>query len=194
VMLDLGQLQQAIDIAKDAVAVNDRIENPDLARDVNCVLALAYLRAEDAETLAKGRAAIEEACNYSSSRWSHPAFVLQGIIALRRTDTETALPSFQVAITEAEDLLEDGDMSYLALDAMGLALTGSAVCGQHGRVTEAADAFRAARQLTKHDGVVSRLSRLLDDLAESDRDGVVEQVRTIAEGRESEPPPAAGVA
>jgi tetratricopeptide (TPR) repeat protein len=180
IMLDRGQTQEAAKRAKEALNANRKIENRSLARDGNCVLALARLRARAVKA---ARVAVEAACSYSSHRWAHPAFAVKGIVALREDDRDDALDAFDLAMSEAEALLEGADENFVALDAMGLALAGRVLCGEVRRLDEAADAYKAARAITSHDGVRIRTLGLFDDLAHADRHGVLAKIRPIAAGQ-----------
>jgi tetratricopeptide (TPR) repeat protein len=180
IMLDRGQTQEAAKRAKEALETNRAVENPSLARDGNCLLALARLRGRSIKT---ARVAVEAACTYSPHRWAHPAFAVKGIVALREDDPQDALDAFDVAIGEAEALLEGADESFVALDAMGLALAGRVLCGERRRLDGAADAYSAARAITSHDGVRTRTLGLFDDLARADKQGVLATIRPIVAGQ-----------
>jgi tetratricopeptide (TPR) repeat protein len=180
IMLDRGQTQEAAKRAKEALEANRAVENHSLARDGNCLLALARLRAR---ALKAARVAVEAACTHSPHRWAHPAFAVKGIVALRENDPQDALDAFDVAIGEAEALLEGADESFVALDAMGLALAGRVLCGERRRLDEAADAYSTARAITSHDGVRTRTLGLFDDLARADSQGVLAKIRPIVAGQ-----------
>ena len=79
-------------------------------------------------------------------------------------------------------MLTHSAQNFRALDSKGLALCGLAVCGDVGRVAEAAKVYRAARAINKDAGIVGRVLRLFDTLAEADAAGALAGVREAAAG------------
>jgi len=63
-----------------------------------------------------------------------------------------------------------------------LALAGLAVCEGPQYVAAAITAYRAARAINKDAGIVKRVLRLFDELAKSDSNGVLVEVRVAAAG------------
>ena len=91
----------------------------------------------------------------------------------------------------ADALLAQTADAYDELDSRALALCGLALLEDAARVSEAIEAFRAARALTRAEGIVARVLRLFDALAVSDEAGILAAVRPAAAGETSprSPPP-----
>ena len=81
-----------------------------------------------------------------------------------------------------ETLLSAYAQNYAALDSKGLALCGLALTEDPKRIAEAVAAYRAARAITKATGIVQRVLRLFDALAQADNHGVLAPVRAAAAG------------
>jgi tetratricopeptide (TPR) repeat protein len=124
-------------------------------------------------------------------QYNHNATALHGIIALRQGERETAQEAFAKSIAQADEILAKTPDYYSALDAKGLALSGLALCEvgmDGGRKTEdgvkaAMEAFRKARGIAPHAGVVKSVLRLFDELAKCDNEGILKDVRDAAEGK-----------
>jgi len=63
-----------------------------------------------------------------------------------------------------------------------LALCGLALCGEANPVAPAVEAYRAARAINSDAGVVGRVLRLFDALAQADEAGVLADARAAAGG------------
>jgi tetratricopeptide (TPR) repeat protein len=176
--LDEASFMDARGLARRALRVNHHLGNPELARHGNYVVALADLCMNDVDG---ARVAVDVACDYGVKQWSRCPAALQGIVMLRQEDRDEAYDAFDLAIAEADALLDDASDRFAALDVMGLAWLGIAVAGKEYRLGEAAEAFVAARAVTQAPGVIARVRRLLDELAKADRDGLVAQIRPVAE-------------
>ena len=187
--VDLGEYQDGAKLARRALELNqERLGEAQLAREAGHVLALASL-CDGAQ--AEARMTIDRAAAYRPSRWTQPARALQGIVMLRQREQELARTAFLEAVEEAEAFMRGGTC-YFALDALGLAQLGMACCGEEEQAERAAGTFWDARGLTRADGVVSRVSLLLDQLALAGKQAVVEAVRPYAEGLAGAPPPGRG--
>jgi hypothetical protein len=106
------------------------------------------------------------------------------VIALRQADGTAAREAFAAAVAQADNLLAHTAHNFSALDAKALALCGLALGDDKSRLPEAVDAYRAARDITKAPGIVTRVLRLLDALAVVDTDGVLVEARRAAAGGE----------
>ncbi|HAE59867.1 MAG TPA: hypothetical protein DCG54_10285 [Anaerolineae bacterium] len=109
-----------------------------------------------------------------------------------------AVEDFTRAIVQADEILAKTPEYYSALDAKGLALCGLILVDrgdpsgsteahdQPGRVAptieDAITTFREARKIAPHAGVVKRVLRLFDELAQCDPDGLLKDVRPAAAG------------
>ena len=179
ILSDEGHYAEAIQHAIDAVKIGNEISSPNLGSYGNGYLALAYLYSGD---LSAARAAAEAARQYDELLNNHYVSLLFGIIALQQGDRALAHQAFTETVTCADTLLSASAQNYAALDSKGLALCGLALTEDPNRVAEAAAAYRAARAITKATGIVQRVLRLFDTLAQADADGILAPVRAAAAG------------
>ena len=176
VLID-GQPAQAIKPATEAVLIGARTRNPNLSRDANTSLALAYLCAGNLNAASE---AADAAAKYRQSRRALGAFALQGITAYRKGDLEKARFAFLDAHVQAERLRGRERRNYQVFDLDGLALCGLALCESHKLFDNAVRAYRAARAITREQGVVRRALRLLDGLGHDPEE--LSSVRRAANG------------
>lgn len=179
VLIDEKQYLEAIRNAIKAVEIVEEINSPALGSYSNGNLALARLYAKD---LSSARTAAEAARKYDEPSNNHYVLALLGLIALRQGDAAASREAFTEAVAQAETMLANSSQNYVALDSKGLVLCGLAVCGDAGCVADATKAYRAARAINKDVGVVARVLRLFDILAEADAAGVLAGVREAAAG------------
>ncbi len=189
VYLDLDKLVFAIKIFKEAIEVSDEISLPIIQNGSRWGLAQAYLLQND---LVNARATIEAALQYDVPDNNHNASALHGIIALRQGDEVAARGAFVRAIGQADEILSKTAEYYSALDAKGLSLAGLTILdlrfsiGESERnehLSEAIEAFRKARKIAPHAGVVKSVLRLFDELVKCDKDSVLKDVREVIEGK-----------
>jgi tetratricopeptide (TPR) repeat protein len=179
VLVDEKRYAEAIRDAVESVRIAEEIHSPFLGSYSNSYLALARLYAND---LLGARAAAEAARQYDEPSNNDYILALLGLITLRQGDVAAARAAFTQAAAHVETMLTHSRQNYKPLYSKGLALCGLAICGDAGRVAEAADAYRAARAINSDAGVVARALRLFDTLAESDVAGVLTGVRAAAAG------------
>ena len=86
------------------------------------------------------------------------------------------------SIAYADQLLAKTYDNYEALDSKGLALCGLALCNDESHISECFEAFRAARKIAPHAGVVKRVLRLFDELVKCDEEGILKGVREVIAG------------
>lgn len=170
---------EAIHNATESLKIAEEIGSSEIGSYSNGNLALAHLYANN---LPGARAAAEAARQYDEPGNNHHVLALLGLIALRQGDTAAAREVFTEAVAQAETMLTYSAQNYEALDSKGLALCGLAIGGDADRVAEAAEAYRAARAINKDAGIVGRVLRLFDALAESDGAGLLAGVRAAAAG------------
>lgn len=170
---------EAIRNADESLKIAEEINSASLRSYNNGHLALARLYEGN---LSGARAAAEAARQYDEPGNNYNILALLGLIALRQEDVAGAREAFTEAVTQAETMLMYSAQNYVALDSKGLALCGLAVCGDIGRVAEAAEVYRAAREINKDEGIVGRALRLFDTLAEADAAGMLAGVRAAAAG------------
>jgi tetratricopeptide (TPR) repeat protein len=186
VFIDVGEIDNAIQSAQKGLEIINEIGMPPTYEFG--YLSLAYLLRNN---LASARINIEKALQYDEPANNHNVSVLHGIIALRQGERGSAQAAFAQSIAQADELLAKTPDFYDALDAKGLAMCGSAVSREwrvesskerDEVIAEAVEAFRAARKIACHAGVVKRVLRLFDELAKCDADGVLVEARKAAEG------------
>jgi tetratricopeptide (TPR) repeat protein len=164
VLIDQGRLAEAVRLADKAIAIGERLENPDVAPSALATRALAHLCA-GALDLAWESA--KQASNLRRPGHALTAPLLHGIIALRRQgDRSMAEDSFLDAHSEAVSLRGKEGQRVEYLDAEGIACCGLALVTERGeeRLDRAMRAFRAARAITAASGIIDRTVRLLDEL------------------------------
>jgi hypothetical protein len=88
---------------------------------------------------------------------------------------------FTAAVQQVDAMLAY-NKSYLILDSKGLALCGLALCGNKKYIPAAINAYKRARAITRDAGVIGRVQRLFDVLAQADGAGILNRVREIAIG------------
>jgi tetratricopeptide (TPR) repeat protein len=139
--------------------------------------------------LGEARTAIEVALQYDMPQFNQNATALQGIIALRQEEIETAKKAFTRSIAQANKILSATPDYENALDTKGLASCGLAVCLESENKSQSAQAindaiisFQAARKVSCEAGVVKSVLQQFDALAESDNKGILKEVRKAITG------------
>lgn len=176
VLID-GHPAQAIKPATEAVLIGARTRNPNLSREANTSLALAYLCAGNLNAASE---AADAASKYRHSRRALGAFALRGITAYRKGDLEKARLAFLDAHMQAERLSRREPRNYQVFDLDGLALCGLALCDDHKLLDDAVRAYRAARAITREQAVVRRALGMLDELSHDPEE--LSSVRRAANG------------
>ena len=180
--LDCGERGEAVRQLERAIEIADDIGNPQFQNGARCGLALVRLYQDE---LAAAREMAEAACKYAYPLTNHSASVVLGVIALRQGDTIAARVVFTTALNQANELLAQTPQLYGALDSKGLALCGLALCEGAHHVPAAKEAFRAARAIISAVGIVGRVLRLFDALAQADTTGILTEVRAEATGEKT---------
>jgi tetratricopeptide (TPR) repeat protein len=185
-LIDQGHYDEAIQRASAYVDIAEEIGKPSSYGYGR--LALAHLYAED---LIAARQTAEAACENDEPENNHTVRALLGVIALRQGDRGAAQAAFTAAVDAADAILAHTAEYYEALDAKGLALAGLALCEPERdyvtrRLDQAQTAYGAARAITQDAGIVARVLRRLDALAEAAPAGLLDDVRAAAGGNESQ--------
>jgi hypothetical protein len=107
--------------------------------------------------------------------------LLLGIISLRQGQSGAAAREFSDAAARADELLKRAGGAFAGQDTRGLALCGLTLTGEPQQAAAIA-AFRAARAITRADGVVGQVLALFDALAAADQDGLLAGIRPAAAG------------
>ena len=180
--IDEGNLDHAIQLCRDAIAIGEEFGSPVSLSFRNTCLAQAFLYEGN---LAGARVAAARACGYDAPRQNHNALALLGVITSRQEDRTTAREAFEAAVAKADTILERNAGAYEVLDGRALALCGLVLLGDTVRLEEATASYRLARAITTDAGIVGRVLRLFDALAAVDSDGLLAEVRPVAGGREA---------
>lgn len=178
-MLDQDQHTEAVERYDLARIIAAEIGNPETGSEACHGLALARLLATELE---QAREANLEAQAYDYARNRADVQALTGVIALRQRSAEEARQALELSVSIADSSLEHSENLYRAWDAKGLAYCGLALCGDKERLEEAREAYQSARKLCSAPGVVGRVMRLFDALAEADDEGLLTDIRPVAAG------------
>ncbi len=174
VFTDQSEWDKAFKSYHQAIQIADEIGFPQVQNWARWGMSLALLYSGD---IPQARTVIEQAQEYNYPKNMSNVLTLLGIIALRQQDSDTAKTAFGNAVREADALLSRTPKNYEALDAKALSFCGLALCEQNpAHVSDAAAAFAAARNITRAVGIVARVRRLFDELAKSDKDGMLGDV------------------
>jgi tetratricopeptide (TPR) repeat protein len=171
-----GHPAQAIEPATGAVLIGARTRNRNLSRDANTSLALAYLCAGHLNAASE---AADAASKYRNCR-ALGAHALRGITAYRKGDLEKARFAFLDAHVLSGRLSRRERRNYQVFDLDGLALCGLALCEDHKLFDDAVRAYRAARAITREQGVIRRALCLLDEFHHQSEE--LSRVRRAAAG------------
>jgi tetratricopeptide (TPR) repeat protein len=171
-----GHPAQAIEPATGAVLIGARTRNRNLSRDANTSLALAYLCAGHLNAASE---AADAASKYRNCR-ALGAHALRGITAYRKGDLEKTRFAFLDAHVLSGRLSRRERRNYQVFDLDGLALCGLALCEDHKLFDDAVRAYRAARAITREQGVIRRALCLLDEFHHQSEE--LSRVRRAAAG------------
>jgi len=178
---DQGECGEAARQFKQAIEIADDIANTQYQQEARLQLALTHLYSGE---FATARAIAEAAQPYIFPLSNHSISAVLGVAALRQGDRLAARVAFATALTQARDLLSHSPQFYAALDTTGLALCGLALCENAAHIPGAKEAYKAARALNTDAGIVGRVLRLFDTLAQADTVGLLAEVRAAAAGEQ----------
>jgi tetratricopeptide (TPR) repeat protein len=183
---DLGQIEKAIIFHNQSIQIADEISYVQIQNVARFSLVRAFLFLHD---FTQARTTAENARKYDYTKDNYSISAFLGIITLRQNDIQYARQSFQDAVSQADQILNQTPQYFDALYAKALALAGLAVC-EHPQnksqeyVESAKAAFRQAREICSAKGVVSRTLKLFDALAMADEKGILGGVREAAGGED----------
>ncbi|MCB0111424.1 MAG: hypothetical protein KDE53_36130, partial [Caldilineaceae bacterium] len=190
--IDQNDITAALTHFRKAVQIADEIQNRQSQNEAHSGLAFAHLIAGNF-TQAEQSLVMARQFDYPTNNAN--VLALQGVIQLRLNQATAAQDSFTAAIAHANGLLAQTPQLYDALDTVGLAQAGLALCGASNpvfvknrvaeHVTTAIESYSAARAITSAPGIVRRVLRLFDALAVVDTEGVLTDVRAAAAGEEA---------
>ena len=175
--LNQGDWANAANELRQAVEIADEIANLEFQHLARVGLAMSRLYQSD---LSAAREMADAARRYNFPRSNHLSSVVLGIVALRQGDRQNARDAFASALNQAAELLSRTPQRYAALDSQGLALGGLSLCEDPSHSSAAKEAYAAARAITSAPGIVARVLRLFDALAQADSSGSLSQVRASA--------------
>ena len=186
VLIEKGDLKNAVNNSQESFRIGQEMSSPEVCIESGNTLATALLFSEKFKDALQ---VIQEASKFDRPNFIYNVSALHGIIALRQGERETAQEAFTKSIAQADEILAKTPDYYDALDAKGLALSGLMVIGKWGdsddagyTVAEAMEIFGRARKIAPHAGVVKRVLRLFDELAQCDPHGLLKDVRPAAAG------------
>lgn len=176
---DLADWPRAARYCEQAIATADQIGVVDTRAGARVRLAEIQLQADDLNAAVETLQILSTAPDPSTDQ----ALTL-GLVLARGNDPAAAGQAFTDAACHAAELVHQASDNYHALDVQALALCGIAVAGDPERLPEASVWFRSARQVTRADGVVRRVLRLLDALSPADPEGILMPIRRTAAGQD----------
>lgn len=179
-LIDEGKYTEAIQQGLDCQRMGRETGSSRLGYVSNSLLALANLYAGD---LPRARVAAEAARRHDEPRDNHAILALLGMVALRQEDRVVAREMFEAAVQQVDGLLAY-NKSYLIMDSKGLALCGLALCEDEKYADAAINVYKEARMIARDAGVIARVQRLFDALAQADRASLLSRVRATAIGLE----------
>ncbi|MDL1975802.1 MAG: tetratricopeptide repeat protein [Deltaproteobacteria bacterium] len=172
---------KAIKLYNQARMIADEIGYIQIQNGSRSGLARAHLHSGDLEA---ARSIAESAFKYDYPMNNHNVFALLGVIALRQGDSASAKDAFETAVEVSDSLLGHNKQNFDALDAIGLALCGLALCDEDTNyIPDAISSYEAARSITRAPGVVGRVLQLFDELAKADTQGLLSGVREAVGGK-----------
>jgi len=174
-----GEWKNAAHMLEEAIEISDEIGNPELQKEAREQVALMSLFQNG---LVRAREMVETAERYDEPLMNHGTSALLGVIALRQNDVVGAQEAFTTAVSHAQELIAVTSDRYRALDTLGLSYCGLSLCGGVSKIADAKAAYKAARATAPHEGTVRMVLQLFDALAQSDRDGLLAEVRPFAAG------------
>jgi tetratricopeptide (TPR) repeat protein len=194
--VDLGAWRQAVGCSEQGVQIADNIGFAQGRNEGCVVLAMAQLQLGDLDA-ALATVQVARADDYASNS-AEVALVL-GVVRSLEDKVEVAKQAFSDAVTAANAQLGRTNGVYGPLDTKALALCGlvlmeargqrrdeasmpEAMSVREARLREASQAFSAARSITRADGIVRRVLRLFDALANGDEARMLRPMRSAAEG------------
>lgn len=181
VHLDRGEWEKAVRQFERAIEIADNIGNPQSQNEARSGLALANLFQGE---LSAAREMAEAARQYDFPLSNHIASAVLGVVALRQGDSAVAREAFATALNQANELLAQSPQLYAALDTKGIALCGLAIFEGARHIPAAKESYRAARAVNSDVGIVGRILRLFDALAQADTAGILAEVRAEAAGKQ----------
>jgi tetratricopeptide (TPR) repeat protein len=176
---DAGDWPKALRDAERGIGIADEMGLAQGSSEGRVLLAIAHLHTGD---LGLAQAVARGAGEYGYVPLRDNIALVLGIAYLRDGQLDAASTAFRDALAAADGLLAQTEDSYDELDNRALALCGLALPHNSDHVREAIAAFRAARGITRAEGIVARVLRLFDSLARSDEIGILATARAAAAG------------
>jgi tetratricopeptide (TPR) repeat protein len=185
--LDQANPAAALSFYTQATQIANQLHNVQTQSESHYGLALAQLLTNNLIAAAQ---IVATARHFDYPTNNANTLVLQGIIQLRLSQPGAAQEAFLAAVAQANRLLEGTPQNYTALQTLGLAQAGLALCSTHQAVTDAdatpnsqlaihhsLSAYRAARVFARAPGLAARALRLFDAVAVMDTQNVLAGVR-----------------
>jgi tetratricopeptide (TPR) repeat protein len=171
--IDEGHYEEAIERALESIEIGRQFNAPILLNWSGGFLASAYLFLDE---LALARSAAESAGEHDEPENNPNVFLLLGIIALKQKECGVAGAAFGTAVMHADAMLARSARNYNSLYSKALALCGLSLCGRRDHVLTALNAYQAAHSICGADGILRRVGRFLDVLAQEDPGAVLSPI------------------
>ena len=173
--LTSGDARQAVRLLGQAVSIADATGHIESAVMARSGLARAHVQLGDPAT---ALLTVAQARELPLLPGKPATRLLEGLAQLQLNRLEESVQAFSDAVAAADALLTLADRNVDALQARALALTGlAAATGDPTRAAEADNAFSRAHAVTDAAGVAADTRRLLGQIADHDRSGILTGVR-----------------
>jgi tetratricopeptide (TPR) repeat protein len=177
-LIDEECYPEAIKRALESIAVGYQFNAPILLNWSGGFLALAHLCMGELDL---ARSAAESARENDEPENNPNLFLLLGIIALKQKESVVAREAFGSAVMHADAMLARSAGNFNSLYSKALALCGIGLCERHDNVPAAMSAYQTAHSICHAAGVVRRLRRFLDMLAQEDPEAMLSQMLAFSE-------------
>lgn len=119
---------------------------------------------------------LEEAQKFNYPLCNYETYALQGMAAMFLKDPITAEKYFHRAIYYAEEMLQKTPRFFDAFDMKAMACFGLAVNESSMDLATAIESYKAARAINRDDGIVTRMTQLLDAIKKLDSGGILKNL------------------
>lgn len=172
-----GSYESAIEDLAKAKELSDARRGSHLQQTTRIELATALLLGDK---IREAEATLDEALQYDTPLFSPEAHALRGVVRQRQGKIREAAGSFYDALDKAQEVLKQTSRFYRAHDVMGLSYCGLMLAEQtNDYLEQAIEAYEAAREITKENGIVRHRGLIFDTLARTDSGMKLAPVRKV---------------